>query len=124
MEGDSSPATEPRSFWNQRRPQLVGQLVVATYSFNHRCHGLDHRHVLAVETIAISEELHHPALVAHLKHARRSPNRYGVSVWKGHRESSRKIDLAVCFIGARMLRRQFLNTTATRKTGKQAGRAW
>jgi len=66
----------------------------------------------------------HPALVAHLKHARRSPNRYGVSVWKGHRESSRKIDLAVCFIGARMLRRQFLNTTATRKTGKQAGRAW
>jgi hypothetical protein len=38
----------------------------------------------------------HPALVAHLKHARRSPNRYGVSVWKGHRESSRKIDLAVC----------------------------
>ena len=66
----------------------------------------------------------HPALVAHLKHARRSPNRYGVSVWKGHRESSRKIDLAVCLIGARMLRRQFLNTTATRKTGKQAGRAW
>ncbi len=66
----------------------------------------------------------HPALVAHLKHCRRSPNRYGVSVWKGHRESARKIDLGVCFIGARMLRRQFLNTTATRKTGKQAGRAW
>src|SRR5690606_31805515 len=45
----------------------------------------------------------------HVRHARRYPNRYGVSIWKGHRESKRKIDLAVCMIGARMMRRQLLN---------------
>lgn len=52
----------------------------------------------------------HPALVQHMKNARRFPNRYGVSLWKGHRESKRKIDLAVCAVGARMLRRLVLNS--------------
>lgn len=47
-------------------------------------------------------------LKRHVHNARRYPNRFGVSVWKGHRESSRKIDLAVCMIGARMLRRKVL----------------
>ena len=51
----------------------------------------------------------HPALRQHLRNARRYPNRYGVSLWKGHRESPRKVDLAVCAVGARMLRRQVLN---------------
>ncbi|MEZ5380154.1 MAG: hypothetical protein R2754_00005, partial [Microthrixaceae bacterium] len=67
----------------------------------------------------------HPALRAHLKNAKRYPNRYGVSVWKGHRESVRKIDLAVCAIGARMLRRVVLNSAASKKkSGKRAGKAW
>lgn len=52
----------------------------------------------------------HPALVQHLKNARRYPNRFGVSLWKGHRESPRKVDLAVCAVGARMVRRLVLNT--------------
>lgn len=51
----------------------------------------------------------HPALRAHLRNAKRYPNRHGVSLWKGHRESARKIDLAVCAVGARMLRRVVLN---------------
>ena len=51
----------------------------------------------------------HPALVAHLKYARRAPNRYGVSLAKQHRESPRKVDLAVCAVGARMLREVVLN---------------
>lgn len=51
----------------------------------------------------------HPALVQHMKNARRHPNRYGVSLSKEHRESKRKVDLAVCAVGARMLRRVVLN---------------
>lgn len=45
----------------------------------------------------------------HVHNARRYPNRYGVSLWKGHRESARKIDLAVAMVGARMIRRLVLN---------------
>ena len=42
----------------------------------------------------------------HVCYMRRRPNRWGVSVGKEHRESSRKIDSGVCVIGARMLRRR------------------
>ncbi len=44
----------------------------------------------------------------HVKNARRAPNRWGVSLRKEHRESSRKIDLAVTMVGARMVRRLIL----------------
>jgi hypothetical protein len=47
-------------------------------------------------------------LVRHVRNAKRYPNRWGVSLWKGHRESPRKVDLAVCMVGARMLRRKYL----------------
>ncbi|RTL03904.1 MAG: terminase [Acidimicrobiia bacterium] len=57
----------------------------------------------------------HPAMVRHLRNARRHPNRYGVSLAKEHRESSRKIDLAVCAVGARLLRRQVLNAAPADK---------
>lgn len=39
----------------------------------------------------------------HMKNGRRREGRYGVSIGKEHRSSSRKVDLAVCAIGARML---------------------
>jgi hypothetical protein len=51
----------------------------------------------------------HPRLRRHLTNARRYPNEHGVSLWKGHRESARKVDLAVCAVGARMLARFTLN---------------
>jgi hypothetical protein len=62
----------------------------------------------------------HPVLNLHLKNARRLPNRWGVSLWKGHREGRNKIDLAVCAVGARMLRRLVLNTAKQerQRTGK------
>lgn len=45
----------------------------------------------------------------HVANARRRPTQWGaVAIGKEHRESSRKIDLAVCMIGARMIRRQML----------------
>lgn len=43
-------------------------------------------------------------LRTHVVNMRRRPNRWGVSVGKEHRESSRKIDAGVCMIGSRMLR--------------------
>lgn len=52
----------------------------------------------------------HPALVNHLRNARVNiANKWGVAIMKEHRESARKIDLAVCFIGAAMLRRLVMN---------------
>lgn len=44
----------------------------------------------------------------HMKNARRREGRYGMSMGKEHRSSSRKVDLAICLVGARMLRRHVL----------------
>ena len=44
----------------------------------------------------------------HVLNARRAPNRYGVSIAKANRDSPHKIDLAVCLIGGRMVRRLVL----------------
>ena len=70
----------------------------------------------------------HPALESHLKNARRNPMSLpggvtGVSVRKEHRESARKIDLAVCLIGARMLRRIVLNVGLEEEVSV-GGMAW
>ncbi|MGX9297731.1 terminase [Tsukamurella paurometabola] len=45
----------------------------------------------------------HKKLAQHVKNARRRPSKYGVSLGKEHRESRRKVDLAVCAVGARMM---------------------
>jgi hypothetical protein len=57
----------------------------------------------------------------HVRNAKRYPNRYGVSLWKGHRESKKKIDLAVAGIGARMVRRLVLNSTRKKQ---RSGKVW
>ena len=44
----------------------------------------------------------------HVGNARRRPNRYGISIGKESPDSRRKIDAAVCMIGARMVRRRVL----------------
>jgi len=51
-----------------------------------------------------------PRLRTHVLNARRRPNRFGVSIGKEHRMSQRKIDLAVCMVGARMVRRMLLES--------------
>jgi hypothetical protein len=52
----------------------------------------------------------HPALVNHIKNAKRYPvPKVGISLFKGERSGTKKIDLAVCAVGARMLRRIVLN---------------
>jgi len=54
-------------------------------------------------------------LQRHITNCRRSPNKYGVSVSKESRESPKKIDGAVCAIGARMVRRLVLASDAWAK---------
>lgn len=49
-----------------------------------------------------------PVLARQVLNAQRRPNRHGISVGKESRGSLRKIDAAVCVIGARMVRRQLL----------------
>ena len=51
----------------------------------------------------------HPLLVAHLSNARRRVTKWGESLGKAGHNSSKKIDAAVCAVGARMLRRVALN---------------
>lgn len=64
----------------------------------------------------------HPALVQHLKNARRYPMQFGVSLMKDNRESAHKIDLAVAAVLARLLRRSFLNTE--KEEEEPAGEIW
>jgi hypothetical protein len=61
-------------------------------------------------------------LKQHVRNARRRPNEWGVSLSKEHRESARKIDLAVCAVGARMLRRLVLNKDTSTK--QRSGKVW
>jgi phage terminase large subunit-like protein len=64
----------------------------------------------------------HPALVAHMRNARRYPTKFGNSLMKDNRESARKIDLAVAAVGARLLRRSLLN--GEKPEEKRSGEVW
>lgn len=60
----------------------------------------------------------------HVVNARRRPNRWGTSIGKESKDSRRKIDAAVCVIGARMARRVVLaNRAKTGKRKQRTGRA-
>lgn len=64
-----------------------------------------------------------PALVRHMQNARMAPSKYGTSLMKENRESAKKIDLAVCAVGARLLRRIYLNTSVDQEKPR-SGAAW
>lgn len=64
----------------------------------------------------------HRVMRTHVINARRRTNQWGITIGKEHRESARKIDLAVCMIGARMLRRTLLNSPKHRPKGRGKGR--
>ena len=59
----------------------------------------------------------HPAVARHMANCRRRPYRDAVAVGKESKDSPRKIDAAVCVIGARMVRRIALGKIK-RKTGR------
>lgn len=55
----------------------------------------------------------------HVENARRWPTKHGVSLGKEKRGSRKKIDLAVCMVGARMLRRKIeMGEGKKRRSGK------
>jgi hypothetical protein len=56
----------------------------------------------------------------HVGNARRRPNRYGVSIGKESPDSPKKIDAAVCVIGARMVRRLVLASPKFKSRAKKA----
>lgn len=58
----------------------------------------------------------------HVLNARRRANKYGIGLGKEHRMSARKIDLAVCAVGARMMRRAWFNKDTTTKA--RSGKVW
>jgi hypothetical protein len=62
-------------------------------------------------------------LTRHVLNARRRPNQYGVAISKTGRESPKKIDLAVCAIGARMARRQAMASPKWARRRRKTGRA-
>lgn len=62
-----------------------------------------------------------PALTRHVTNARRRNGRYGTKIGKESKDSPKKIDLAVCMIGARMVRRLVLASPAWKKR-RSAGR--
>lgn len=69
-----------------------------------------------------AKEFSHDAdarLRLHVLNARRTPTKAGMSIAKEHRESRKKVDLAVCMVGARMVRRLYLNSRT-----KKGGRSW
>jgi hypothetical protein len=57
------------------------------------------------EDLKAQVALHHGGarLMQHMKNARRREGRYGTTIGKESRSSARKVDLAVCAVGARML---------------------
>lgn len=57
------------------------------------------------EELEAGTAIHHggKALRLHMKNARRREGKFGVTIGKEHRSSKRKVDLAVCAVGARML---------------------
>jgi hypothetical protein len=59
----------------------------------------------AAEDLEAGTAPHHGggALRRHMKNARRREGRFGITIGKESRSSARKVDLAVCFVGARML---------------------
>jgi hypothetical protein len=64
----------------------------------------------------------HPALIKHLKNARKFPTDDGMSLMKDNRESNSKIDLAVAAVGARLVRRVLMNTVKEEKP--RSGVVW
>lgn len=67
----------------------------------------------------------HPTLMQHHKQAKSHPDsRYGVGLRKEAPDSPRKIDLAVCAVGAQMLRRLYVNKDPDAKKAAKAGEVW
>lgn len=96
--------------WDMTSPQRAAQFAAAA----ERCATEITEHLLTHDGDV--------RLRAHVRNAKRYPTKHGVSLWKGHRESPRKVDLAVAMVGARMLRRLALNNPSAKR--RRSGKVW
>ncbi len=64
----------------------------------------------------------HKVMRTHVRNARRRTNAFGITIGKEHRASPRKIDLAVCMVGARMLRRLVITSSKYGKRPRARGK--
>lgn len=106
--------------WDMTSPERQAQFVAGAEMFVEEIENLDDDGLHA----PLFRHDGHPALIDHLGNARRYPTRWGVSLWKGSRESAKKVDLAVCAVGARMLRRLVLNKAVEEPESDQPGELW
>jgi phage terminase large subunit-like protein len=81
------------------------------------------RFLVDVEDLAVTHD-GDPRMRRHMLNARRSPNKYGVSISKEGRDSPNKIDLAVCAIGARKARRDVIASGKLDKRTQRSGVVW
>jgi len=93
--------------WDMRSPQRMAEFTAAA----ERC-------ISDIEAGQLAHD-NSAALRQHVKNARRRPGKYGVGLGKEHRESARKVDLAVCMVGARMMWRLWTNKHRPRSTGQR-----
>ena len=91
--------------WDMSSPDHSREFVGAAERFVDEMETLDD-----IEQFAPAFQIDgHPALVGHLRNARAYFTQWGTSLWKGSQRKGKKIDLAVCAVGARMLRRMVQN---------------
>ncbi|MFC6090865.1 hypothetical protein [Saccharothrix lopnurensis] len=97
--------------WDMTAPSRVEQFTDAA--------------MLTAEEIEQHEVLHDgdARLRLHVRNARNYPNKYGTSMWKGAKDGPKKIDLAVAMVGARMVRRLYLNRIPSEKN-TEGGQIW
>lgn len=124
---------EWESFVKLDWPEAFGDLVVQAeggkdpqaVAWDMRSHVFDFtRAVELVEAEILERAFTHdgdPRLGRHIGNCRRRPNRWGLSIGKESPGSAKKIDAAVCMVGARMVRRLVL---AVQPKRKRTGRVW
>jgi hypothetical protein len=106
--------------WDMTSPQRTAQFVAAAERFVEEMENLND-----VEQFdPLFQHDGHPALVNHLRNAKEHPSKWGTSLMKETRESAKKIDLAVCAVGARMLRRIYLNRDPDQPEKPKDNRIW
>jgi hypothetical protein len=91
--------------WDMTSPQRTAQFTAAAERVRSELHHRDHEGRFAPKFTIDG----HPLLVQHLRNAHENRTDDGVSLRKKNSDSDFKIDLAVCLVGAQMLRRLVLN---------------
>lgn len=107
--------------WDMTSPDRHAQFVAGAEQFVEEIEHRDDRG----ELDPLFTHDGHPMLLQHMDNARRLGTSAGISLQKENRESRRKIDLAVCAVGARLLRRIVLNRGIEEQVEKaKAGTLW